>query len=289
MTGAGAGEGEGEADPARALELTFLGTGTSFGVPVVGCPCATCHSSDPRDRRGRHGAHLRLPGGGRLLVDTPPELRLQLLAAGVREVDAVWFTHAHADHLHGIDDLRIFSLRSGRPLPVYLPREALDPVVHRFDYIFGGDPDPDDGTTRPDLAPHVVDGGEPVELLGETFHPLEVPHGRVHPLGFRVGPLGYVTDAKALPPRVLERLAGVRLLVLNALWHGNPHPNHFNIEEAVAAARTVGAETTYLVHLTHRLRHADLLRELPGEIRPAHDGLTLRIPFAPDVPLTVLE
>jgi phosphoribosyl 1,2-cyclic phosphate phosphodiesterase len=276
-----------EAPPGTGfLELTLLGTGTSFGIPVVGCACATCHSEDPRDRRGRHAAFLRLPGGGRLLVDTPPELRLQLLASGIGEVDAVWFTHAHADHLHGIDDLRIFSLRSRRPLPIYVPREARDIVTRRFDYIFEGGADPDDGTTRPDLALHTLDPGVSVELLGHVFHPLEVPHGRVHPLGFRVGPLGYVTDAKRLPGAVLERLEGVRVLVLNALWHGDPHPNHFNVEEAVAAARAVGAERTYLVHLTHRLRHAQLLGDLPAGILPAHDGLTVRIPMeGHDAPL----
>lgn len=270
---------------ASTLELTFLGTGTSFGVPVVGCDCPVCTSDDPRDRRTRHAAFLRLPGGGRLLVDTPPELRLQLLSAGIKGVDAVWLTHAHADHLHGIDDLRIFSLRQGHALPVYVPAEARDAVEDRFAYIFrDGVWDPDDGTTRPDLALETLDPRHPRELLGHRFLPLEVPHGRVCPLGFRVGPLGYVTDAKSLPDVVLERLQGVEVLVLNALWWGHPHPNHFNVEEAVEAARQVGARRTYLTHLTHRLGHRELLARLPSGIEPAHDGLHLRIPMTTPAP-----
>jgi len=260
-----------------ALELTFLGTGTSFGVPVVGCDCPVCRSPDPRNRRTRHAAYLRLPSGGRLLVDTPPELRLQLLAQGIGRIDAVWYTHVHADHFHGVDDLRIISLREGRSVPVYIPEEAVEQVVRRFDYIFDPDFRPDKAATRPELSLHAVNPRMPVELLGETFLPLEVPHGSMNPLGFRVGDLGYVTDAKRLPPEALERLRGVRLLVLNALWRGHPHPAHFNVEEAVEAAQLVGAEQTFLTHLTHRLEHAELEASLPPGIRPAHDGLTVRL------------
>jgi len=267
-----------------SVELTFLGTGTSFGVPVVGCPCDVCTSSDPRNRRTRHGALLTLGSGGVLLVDTPPELRMQLLAASVHRVDAVWLTHLHADHLHGIDDLRILSLREGRSVPVHVPVEAIDTLERRFDYIFDPSYRPDAGVTRPELTLHAVEPLDTVSLLGETFFPLEVPHGAMRPLGFRVGDLGYVTDAKALPDAALRRLKGVRVLVLNALWHGDPHPTHFNVEEAVAAAERVGAERTYLTHLTHRLDHASLTKALPATIRPAHDGL--RVGIRPGEPLT---
>ncbi len=265
------------APPSAGVELTFLGTGTSFGVPVIGCPCGTCASDDPRDRRTRHAALVRIPGSGTLLVDTPPELRLQLLRAGVRSIDAVWLTHLHADHLHGIDDLRIFSLREQRSVPVHAPRDTVPHLVRRFDYIFDPDGARDLGTSPPELDLRPVDPGTPVPLLGTTFHPVQVPHGSARPLGFRVGELGYVTDAKRLPDEALEALRGVRVLVLNALWHGDPHPNHMNVEEAVEAARAVGAEATFLTHMTHRIRHAELARSLPEGIRPAHDGLTLRI------------
>jgi len=284
LSEAAKGEGPPRAPDPEAggdLELTFLGTGTSFGVPVVGCDCAVCHSTDHRNRRTRHAAYLRLPGGGRLLVDTPPELRLQLLREGIERVDAVWYTHVHADHLHGIDDLRILSLREGRSVPVYVPAEAVEEVARRFDYIFDPDYRPDQGSSRPELSLRAVDPRKPLELLGETFHPLEVPHGSMNPLGFRVGDLGYVTDAKRLPPEVMERLQGVRLMVLNALWHGRPHPTHFNVEEAVEAAQAVGAERTFLTHMTHRLEHAALEASLPAGIRPAHDGLTVRLASPP--------
>lgn len=256
------------------MRLTFLGTGTSFGVPVVGCRCETCTSSDPRDRRTRHGALLEMPGGS-LLVDTPPELRLQLVAAGVGSVDAVWFTHVHADHVHGIDDLRVFTARQRRDLPVWAPEGTGYELLRRFPYIFDPTIRPAEGTTKPEIRLHTLREGEPVEIVGETFLPLAVPHGTLTVLGFRVGGLGYITDGKRLPAETLEALRGVEVLVLNALWWGNPHPTHFNVEEAVEAAQQVGAPRTFLIHLTHRVRHQDLLDRLPEGIEPAHDGLVV--------------
>lgn len=259
------------------MRLTFLGTGTSFGIPVIGCDCRVCVSHDPRDRRTRHGALLELDGGA-LLVDTPPELRLQLLAAGVTRVDAVWFTHVHADHIHGIDDLRIFSLKGRGSVPAFGAAETLKTLRDRFPYIFDSGIRPPRGTSKPEIELRPFDPEREVEVLGHDFVPLTLPHGPMDVHGFRVGELGYVTDAKALPEAVLERLAGVRVLVLNALWWGNPHPTHFNVEEAVDAARRVGAERTYLTHLTHRLAHAELADALPTGIQPAHDGLRIEIP-----------
>lgn len=259
------------------MRLTFLGTGTSFGIPVVGCSCSVCTSRDPRDRRTRHGALLSWDDGQRVLVDTPPELRLQLVREGVDDVEAVWFTHVHADHLHGIDDLRIFSLRARRSLPVFVPAAIRDEVETRFRYIFDRRVRPDKGTSKPELHLHGVDPAQPQILAGRTFTPLPVPHGRFTVLGFRVGELGYVTDAKTLPPETLARLEGVDTLVLNALWFGNPHPTHFNVEEAVEAAETVGARRTFLTHLTHRVSHRELERRLPPDVRPAWDGLTIEL------------
>lgn len=259
------------------MKLTFLGTGTSFGVPVVGCHCGTCTSDDPRDRRTRHAA-LLTTSQGRLLVDTPPELRLQLLRAGVESVDAVWYTHLHADHVHGIDDLRICSLRAQQPVPAYVTEEDRGSLETRFPYIFDADQMPPPGSSRPEIRLRTYRTGTPEVILGREFTPLSVPHGPMTVHGFRTGPLGYVTDAKRLPAQALEVLQGVRVLILNALWFGNPHPSHFNVEEAVEAAAEVGAETTYLTHLTHRVRHRELLDWLPAEVRPAHDGLTVEVP-----------
>lgn len=259
------------------MRLTFLGTGTSFGVPVVGCDCETCTSSDPRDQRTRTGALVDLPGG-RLLVDAPPELRLQLLRQGTRQVDAVWITHPHADHVHGLDDLRIFTVRSGRGLPAYLSEEHAADLVRRFPYVFDPSVPLPPGTDRPRIDLRPFDSADPLEILGARVQPLAVPHGPMTVYGLRVGGLGFITDAKTLPPPAVEALRGVDTLVLNALWWGRPHPTHFNIEEAVEAARSVGARRTYLIHLTHRVRHAEMERRLPADIRPAYDGLSLEIP-----------
>ncbi len=260
------------------MKLTFLGTGTSFGVPVVGCRCETCTSSDPRDRRTRHAALLSWEDGARVLVDTPPELRIQLLEAGVDRVDAVWYTHIHADHLHGIDDLRIFSMRGRRSVPIHAHLPVSEALRRRFDYIFDAEVLPQEGTTRPQLDLHPFERGEWQEVAGHPFLPLQVPHGSLEVFGFRVGELGYITDAKGLPAPTLEALKGVSVLVLNALWWGDPHPTHFNVEEALQVAERVGAERTYLVHLTHRLKHDELERELPRGVFPAYDGLTVEVP-----------
>lgn len=255
------------------MRLTFLGSGTSFGVPVVGCGCTVCRSSDPRDRRTRSGALVETDGHT-LLIDAPPELRLQLVDAGVQRLDAVWITHPHADHLHGLDDLRIFSVRSGRDLDVFLGGEHADEVRRRFAYVFDGEAAPS-GTSKPRLRLRAFGPGDDVPVPGGPARPLPVPHGPMTVYGLRMGSLGYVTDGKVLPPPVLESLRGVEVLVLNALWWGDPHPTHFNVEEAVEAARTVGARRTYLTHLTHRQSHDDLERRLPPEVRPAYDGLVV--------------
>ncbi len=259
------------------MRLTFLGTGTSYGVPVVGCSCAVCRSTDSRDRRSRHAALLQWPDGRTVLVDTPPELRLQLLSAGVGRIDAVWFTHVHADHLHGIDDLRVFSIREGRDVQGYASAESRSVMERRFDYIFDPAFREERGSTRPQIALHTLEAGREETVAGEPFLPVEVPHGEGRVLGFRVGTLGYVTDAKSLPAEAMRALRGVDVLVLNALWWGDPHPTHLNVEEAVEAARAVGARRTFLTHLTHRVRHAELEAHLPPGIHPAHDGLSVEV------------
>ncbi|MCE2454520.1 MAG: MBL fold metallo-hydrolase [Gemmatimonadetes bacterium] len=260
------------------MKLTFLGTGTSFGVPVIGCDCDTCASPDPRDRRTRHAAIVEA-GGRSLLVDTPPELRIQLLRAGVTNLDAVWYTHTHADHIHGIDDLRVFQKKG--PVRVFISAEHKRRVVSSFPYIFGADAHAGPRSTIPKIDLRIFDGTEPLRLLGHQATPLRVPHGRGRSYGLRIGPLGYVTDAKSLPDRTLRALEGVRVLVLNALWFGDPHPAHFSVEEAVEAARQVGAERTYLTHLTHRVSQKELDQRLPDGFFAAYDGLTIEVPSAP--------
>jgi phosphoribosyl 1,2-cyclic phosphate phosphodiesterase len=257
------------------VKLTFLGTGTSFGVPQVGCRCAVCTSDDPRDKRSRVGALVE-DGGFRLLLDTPPELRLQLIAADVDRVDAVLFTHDHADHTNGIDDIRAISVHHDGALPIYGPAETLESLARRFPYIFDPTIKPLPGTLKPEGFAHPLEPGVPARIGHLDVTPVVVPHGRLRVFGYRIGPLAYVTDAKSLPDDVVAQLAGAEVLVLNALFR-RPHPTHLSISEAVAAAERVGARRTYLTHLTHETAHAALAASLPAGIAPAHDGLTVEM------------
>jgi phosphoribosyl 1,2-cyclic phosphate phosphodiesterase len=257
------------------LKLTFLGTGTSFGIPVIGCDCETCTSDDPRDHRTRHAALLH-DGDDAVLIDAPPELRLQLTRQRVGTVDGVWITHCHADHIHGVDDLRAISAHHRRQLDVHTGAECERLLRHRFAYIFSNFRPPP-GTTKPELRLRTIEPLEKVRVGRFDFLALPVQHGPMTVMGFRVGDLGYITDAKTLGPGTLQALEGVTTLVLNALWFGNPHPTHLNVEEAVELATRIGPRHAYLTHITHRLRHSALERYLPDWVRPAHDGLTVDV------------
>jgi len=258
------------------VRLTFLGTGTSFGVPQVGCHCAVCRSPDPRDKRTRVGAVVESAGGTRLLLDTPPELRVQLIANGIDRVDAVLFTHDHADHTHGIDDIRAISVRRDGPLPMYGSMVTMQSLHDKFRYVFDESMRPMPGTAKPEGQTFVIEPGIPVTIGDVVVQPFTVPHGRFDVTAFRIGKLGYVTDAKVLPDAAIETLRGVKVLVLNALFR-TTHPTHLSIPEAIAMAREIGAERTYLTHLTHENFHADLEAELPTGVMPAFDGLTVRV------------
>lgn len=257
------------------MRLTFLGTGTSFGVPQIGCECAVCRSADPRDKRARSAALVET-GGGTILVDTPPELRLQLLAAGVARLDAVLYTHEHADHTMGIDDLRIFSVRQRAPLPVYGPPETLERLRTSFRYIFDDAMRPYEGTSKPTLDLHAIEPGRPLDVAGVELLPLAFRHGHLRVFGYRMGPLAYITDVKAIPEAERSLLRDLDVLVLNALWW-RPHPTHLSIAEAVRTAQELGARRTYLTHLTHETGHAELAGQLPDGIMPAYDGLTVEV------------
>ena len=257
------------------MRLTFLGTGTSFGVPQVGCGCAVCRSTDPRDRRSR-SAVLIEAGEARILIDTPPELRLQLLAAGVPRLDAVLYTHEHADHTNGIDDLRIFSVRQREALPLYGPPETLERLRTGFPYIFDDSVPAYEGTSKPDLTLHPLEAGHTTRIVGVDVLPLAFQHGHIRVYGYRLGALAYITDVKAIPEAERRELLGLDVLVLNALWW-RPHPTHLSIPEAVQTAQALGARRTYLTHLTHETGHAALAAQLPAGIVPAHDGLTVEV------------
>jgi phosphoribosyl 1,2-cyclic phosphate phosphodiesterase len=257
------------------MRLTFLGTGTSFGVPQIGCDCAVCRSTDPRDKRTRSGALLEA-SGSTILIDTPPELRLQLIAGGFSRVDAVVYTHEHADHINGIDDLRIFSVRRRDPLPIYGPEETLERLRSSFNYIFDDAVRPYEGTSKPSLRLHETQPDRIMTVAGVEMLPLAFQHGHLRVFGYRFGNLAYITDVKSIPPAERERLRGLDVLVLNALWW-RPHPTHLSISEAVETARALGARRTYLTHLTHETGHVDLETKLPAGIFPAYDGLTVEV------------
>ncbi len=260
------------------MRLTLLGTGTSFGVPQIGCRCPTCTSADPRDRRTRTAALIETRGK-RFLIDTPPELRLQLVAAGVDHLDAVLFTHAHADHIHGIDDLRALSVRQGAVLPAYGSRPTMAELVAKFPYIFDPSIVVPAGTSKPELSAHVLDAGVSASIAGVPVLPLALPHGEHEVLGYRVGDVAYLTDAKVIPDRVIEALNDLEVLVLNALL-ARPHPLHLSVPEAIAVAQRIGARQTLFTHLTHENTHAALAAQLPGGIAPAYDGLVIDLPEA---------
>ena len=255
-------------------ELLFLGTGTSHGVPVIGCQCATCRSADPRDARTRCSVLLGLPGG-HLLIDTPPELRIQLLRERIGRIDAVAYTHEHADHMFGLDDLRIFPKYLGHDLPVFCNAATEKRILHMADYAFAAAARqwPAGGVPRLDLRR--IDTA-PFEALGTTIQPIALAHGQMTVLGFRVGGLAYCTDTSGIPPESRPSLADLDVLILDCLRH-RPHPTHLSLDEAVATARLLGARRTLFTHLAHDLKHDEVSASLPAGMELAYDGLRVEL------------
>lgn len=254
------------------MRLTFLGTGTSNGVPIIGCTCPVCTSSDPRDRRTRTSALIER-NGHNILIDTATELRLQAIQAGISRVDAVLFTHSHADHLGGFDDLRRFNEIDQAHLPVYAGPETATQLRERFGYAFV-DQFPFYGG-KPDLNLHEF--YSPFELFGDTIYPIEVTHGSWTVHGFRIGSLAYLTDAKEIPDASMELLRDAEVLVLNALRE-RPHPTHLSLDEALDVIDEVKPRRAYLVHLAHELSHEEAESRAPDHVTVAWDGLTIEIP-----------
>ena len=253
-----------------AGRLVFLGTGTSVGVPIVGCGCVTCTSTDPRDQRTRTSAVCGLPGGT-LLIDTTPDLRGQLLRERIAAIDAVLYTHDHVDHLYGLDDVRPLCFRARRKLPLYCEERVEQRIRRAFDYAF--DETPPAGGGVPDLS-FVRIGTEPFELLGARIVPLRLRHGPWDVLGFRIGNVAYCTDTNGIPDETWPLLEGLDTLVLDCL-RPQRHATHFSLDEAVAVARRVAAKRTLFVHMSHDVRHAEFSARLPAGVELAHDGLEL--------------
>jgi len=251
------------------LRLTFLGTGTSMGVPTLGCDCRVCRSPDPRDHRLRPSVLVEY-GGHAVVIDTSPDFRQQALRAGIKRVDAVLYTHSHADHILGLDDLRPFNLKQG-DIPLYANRATQEMLRRAFPYVFGQ-------ATRHSSAPSVdlreING--PFELFGRRILPLPVAHGEMEVLGFRVGRAAYLTDFSAIPPPVMEQLRELDLLVLDAL-RDRPHPNHSTVENSVALVRELRPRRAYFTHIAHDLAHEETNRRLPPGVELAYDGLAAEV------------
>jgi len=249
------------------MKITILGSGTSTGVPMVGCRCPVCTSSDPKDTRTR--ASILIETAGKyILVDTSPDLRRQALRENIPHIDAVLFTHSHADHVNGIDDLRGYHLLHKRVIPCYGSMETIDHISRNFSYIFTG---AQNGGYTPILEPHAVSGT--FHLLGLTILPIPLIHGYAHATGYRFGSMAYLTDCSRIPETSMTLLSGLDVLILDALRY-TPHVSHFNIEEALKMAKRLNARRTILTHLTHEVLHRDSERLPPG-VEFAHDGMVL--------------
>jgi phosphoribosyl 1,2-cyclic phosphate phosphodiesterase len=254
-----------------AARVTFLGTGTSHGVPAIGCRCATCLSDDPRDRRWRPSILIELASGETVLVDTSPDLRSQALAFAISRIDAILYTHAHADHLLGLDDIRRFNEMQGGPIPCYGDRTTLTELRRTFAYAFGSE---GAGGGIPRVTLFAVEGA--FSLGGAEIVPVPVMHGTQPILGFRVGSFAYLTDCSAIPAASWALLGGVRHLALDALRE-RPHPTHFSLTEALAVVDRLRPERTWLTHLCHDLPHAPTSARLPAGVTLAYDGLRVEV------------
>lgn len=251
------------------MRVTFLGTGTSHGVPMIGCACAVCRSQDPRDTRTRTSILIEA-GEFRLLVDTSTDLRAQALRHGIDRIDAVFYTHAHADHIFGFDELRRFNHLTRQPLTAYGDPRTLTAIRSTFGYAY--DPDAPKGGGVPDVRLTPVTG--PFVAGGVEFEPIPVMHGTTPVNGIRAGNFAYVTDCNAIPDASMERLRGLDVLVLDALRH-KAHPTHFTVEQSLAVARTLAPARTYFTHMAHDLPHEATCAALPAGVTLAYDGLVL--------------
>jgi phosphoribosyl 1,2-cyclic phosphate phosphodiesterase len=263
------------------MRVTVLGSGTSHGVPAIGCDCAVCRSSDPKDRRMRPSILMEIdaeaPSGfagavRAILVDTSTDLRAQALAFDIRRVDAILFTHSHADHVFGLDDVRRYNQMQKGAIACYADAGTVENLRRMFAYVF--EPPQQKGGGIPQIALFRLVG--PMTLGGVEIVPVPLFHGRLPVLGFRVGSFAYLTDCNAIPDDSWPLLDGVRTVILDALRH-RPHSTHFSVSEALAASRRLGAERTYFTHICHDLGHAETNAQLPGGVELAYDGLVLEI------------
>lgn len=259
--------------PERCLVL--LGTGTSHGVPMIGCGCEVCQSTDPHNQRTRTGVFVRAPQGN-FLIDTSPELRIQLLREKISRVSAAVFTHGHADHIFGLDDLRLFGYYLEGPVPLYCEELVEERIRASFDYAFGDYVSPFPANhwgAIPQLEIRRI-GLEPFEILGQTVQPIRLLHGQLPVLGYRIENVAFCTDVSRIPDESWPLLEGLDVLVLDALRY-KPHATHFSVDQALEVVDRVRPRQTYLTHISHSLDHAATNARLPAGVQLAYDGLTI--------------
>ncbi|MEO8886717.1 MAG: MBL fold metallo-hydrolase [Mucilaginibacter sp.] len=252
------------------MTVTFLGTGTSQGVPVIACGCEVCTSDDARDKRLR--SSIMVQGDKTVVIDSGPDFRYQMLREKVQHLDAIVFTHEHKDHVAGLDDVRAFNYKQNSAIDVYAEERVQKALKNEFHYIFAEFKYPG----IPQISINTITG-EPFNIGEITFNPIEVMHYRLPVKGFRINDFTYITDAKTITEAEIEKIKGSKILVINALQK-QTHISHFTLEEAITFAREIGAEQTYLTHISHRLgKHEDISKELPAGVELAYDGLKLEI------------
>jgi phosphoribosyl 1,2-cyclic phosphate phosphodiesterase len=251
--------------------ILVLGSGTSVGVPMVGCHCKVCSSTDSRDKRLRPSVLIRL-GDKRVLIDTSPDFRYQALRARIDRIDAILYTHAHADHILGLDDVRPFNFMQQSQIPIYASAETWEAIERTFQYVFDTKPSQ---SSRPRLTPHIFKN-EPIEVAGFAFTPIPASHGRGTVHGFRFGDCAYLTDHSVIPDDSLAKLTGLDVLFLDALRH-NPHPTHSTVEESLRTVDTLKPQRAFFTHVSHDLLHRTVEARLPPNVHLAYDGLEIPI------------
>jgi phosphoribosyl 1,2-cyclic phosphate phosphodiesterase len=254
--------------------LVFLGTGTSYGVPMIGCDCAVCGSTDPRNRRHRASVLLR-NGDRNILIDATPDFREQMLRHRIRRLDAILLTHPHADHIFGLDDVRAFSARQEEPIPVYGDADTLRVIRKNLDYAFGDATPSAYSFDVPRMVTRALDG-RGIEVEGTRVQPVSILHGRRTILAYRIGDFAYVTDCSGVPDASMPLLEGLDTLVLGAVRH-DPHPAHFSVEQALELIAQLSPRRAFLTHISHRLDHVETEAALPADVRLAYDGLAIEI------------
>jgi len=253
----------------ESLSITVLGSGTSVGVPTIGCHCAVCSSDDPRDKRLRPSIYVKFGDRG-VVIDTTPDFRQQALRAQIERVDGIFFTHSHADHVMGLDDVRPFNFKQGGVIPIYGSVETIDNIRHCFRYIF------DSRFTEssvPRLVTNVFDS-TPIDFFGLKFTPIRLWHGKGIVYGFRFGAAAYLTDHSDIPDESMELLRGLEVLFLDALRH-RPHPTHSTVERSLQSVEKLAPRRAFFTHICHDLPHAKTEADLPPHVRLAYDGLEI--------------